>query len=63
MDEQFFAVLAVIIAAIFLGLGVLVTHYNAYVLSEYDWKCSNWEIVNDKPHCTTYALKELNKKK
>ena len=60
MDNQFAAVIAIIIAALFLGLGALLTHTSAYVLSEYDWKCSNWEIVNDKPHCTAYALKEKN---
>jgi hypothetical protein len=60
MDEQFLAVMALVIAVLFLGLGALLTHSHAYVLDESEWKCSNWKIINDKPHCTAYALKEKN---
>ena len=55
-----FIVMAVIIAVLFLGLGTLLTHSHAYVLRESDWKCSNWDFANDKPHCIAYALKEKN---
>lgn len=57
-DAWFFTIISFMAVGLGFLIGYIVFCQSHYNLSEYEWKCGDWQVVNDKPECKMYVPKE-----